>query len=67
MTWNYLSIAIVSAWVLAIIALGVTLPMASIWGWAALIGLGLVPPLVVLRLWARPAQSMSERIQQALR
>jgi hypothetical protein len=59
--------ALIVAWVLAVGALGFSWGATSIMGWALLVVVSLVPPVLMLRFWTAPAQSMSESIQKALR
>ncbi len=61
-----LKLAIVGVWILAIGAFGVLRPVVTMSGWSALAGVGLLPPIILLRAWNRPSQTMSEEIQQAL-
>lgn len=58
---------IACGWILLISALGVLYPVVTMSGWIALVGVGLLPPVLLLRAWKRPSQTMSEEIQQALR
>ena len=57
-----------AAWVLS--ATVVAIVMAVDMSWAKgliLAGFGLLPPLAILLLWNEPAQTMSERINDARR
>jgi len=57
--------AIAGVWVLGACVVGIVSQVNSIGGWAALAGLGVLPPLVLLRVWNNPAQTMSESISAA--
>jgi hypothetical protein len=62
-----LKTVIAAVWLVAIAALAVALPVNTISGWAAIVGLGLLPLVLMLRAWNQPAQTMSEVIQEARR
>jgi hypothetical protein len=64
---EYVKTAIVGAWVLGVGAIAFSVNLTSIPGWFAIVGLAVLPPLFMPRLWSKPAQSMSESIQEALR
>ena len=59
--------AIVGAWMLAwsVIALSVDVNTAS--GWIVLVASGVLPPLMLLRLWQTPTPTMSESIRHVLK
>jgi hypothetical protein len=59
--------AIVGAWMLAwsVIALSVDVNTAS--GWIVLVASGVLPPLMLLRLWQTPTPTMSESIRDVLK
>ena len=59
--------AVVAAWVLGLAAVAVSGEVTSATGWMFLVGLGVLPPLVLLRMWHQPAQTMSESIREVLR
>lgn len=63
------SIKTVSAatWMFAVGIGGVIANLNSRASWAALVGIAIVPPLVMMRLWKDPPQTMSESIQDARR
>ena len=54
-------------WLVAIIALAVFLPVTTVGGWIAIVGLGLLPLVLMLRAWNQPSQTMSEVISEARR
>ncbi len=65
---NYqMKAAVVGAWMLACGAMALLVHVSSVAGWAALIGLGILPPLMFLRLWRPPVPSMSESIREVLK
>jgi hypothetical protein len=67
MQFDYLKVALMAAWVLAVGALGYASGTTSIAGWTLVAALSLVPPAVMARLWSAPAASMSESIRDVLR
>ena len=58
---------IATLWVSAVSIAGVAADVHSIGGWTILGALAVVPPLVMLRRWTEPQQSISESIQEARR
>lgn len=64
---EHLKIAIAGAWLLGLAALAFLVNLSSIGGWTLLLGLGLLPPFILMRMWRQPAQTMSERIREGLR
>jgi Cu/Ag efflux pump CusA len=56
-----------TVWVVAMVALGFAANVTSLSGWTILAGLAALPPIVMLRFWSEPAQSMSESIREARR
>ena len=56
-----------SAWVLAVIVVGLAVGVESTTGLIALATVGLLPPLGVLLLWNDPTPSLSESIAKVLR
>lgn len=67
MTLQQIKVLSVVAWVLAIGAVALLAGATSTSSWLALAALAIVPPLVALRFWKRPDQTMSQSIQEALR
>lgn len=67
MRFEYLKAAIVAAWIVGIGALAVFSNMTSIGGWILIAGLALLPPVVILRLWGPPAETISESIRDVKR
>jgi hypothetical protein len=54
-------------WVLTCGVMAVSLNVSSASDWVLLIGLGVLPPLMLLRMWHPPAPTLSERIRQVLK
>lgn len=54
-------------WTLTVGALAYASGVTSVGGWAMVLVLACAPPLIMLRLWRVPVQSMSESIRKALR
>ena len=67
MTLQQMKVLAVAAWVLAIGAAALFAGVTSSSGWLVLAALAIVPPLVAMRFWKRPDQTMSQSIQEALR
>ena len=67
MQFEHIKTAVVGGWVLGLGALAVSFGVGSPTGLMLLVGLGLVPPLVLFRMWPQPAQTMSESIYAALK
>ena len=67
MTLPQIKVLAVAAWVLAIGAVALLAGVTSTSGWLALAALAIVPPIVAMRFWKRPDQTMSQSIQEALR
>jgi hypothetical protein len=59
--------AIVGGWVLGLGAIAVSFGVDSAKGWMLLVGLGVVPPLMLFRMWRQPAPTMSESIHEVLK
>ena len=56
-----------TVWVLAACTLGIAIGVASMPALAALSVIALLPPLIMLRLWNDPPQSISERVREVRR
>jgi hypothetical protein len=67
MRTDYVKAALIAVWMLAVGVLGYVLGATSFVGWTVLAAMALTPPVVVMRLWNPPSQSMSECIREALR
>ena len=58
---------IVGAWVLGVGVIALSVNLTSATGWSILVGLGLLPPIIMLRMWKQPELTTSERIREAIR
>ncbi len=54
-------------WVSAVSMAGIAGNVTSLSSWTVLAGVAVLPPLVMMRRWNDPRQSMSQSIQEALR
>jgi hypothetical protein len=59
--------AVVGGWVLGLGAIALSLNVSSLTGWLVIIALGVLPSLVLLRMWHQPVQTMSESIRDVLK
>ena len=66
---NLQNIKVVSGavWALAVGGAGLLAGVSSSSNWLALAGLAIVPPLVMMRFWNQPDETMSQSIQGVLR
>ncbi len=62
-----LKIIVATAWVLAVCIAGIVGSVNALSTWAALAGIAVFPPLVMMWRWNSPRQTMSESIQEVLR
>ena len=62
-----IKVLIATLWVSAVSIAGMAANVNSFGGWMVLGALAVVPPIVMLRRWSGPQQSMSESIQEARR
>ena len=67
MPLEYVKNGIAGAWIVGLAILAAFLGLNSLLGWTVLVVLGLLPPLVMLRVWNPPAQTTSESIRKVLR
>ena len=67
MQTDYVKAASTGVWILAVGVLGYVLGATSFVGWTVLAAMALTPPVVMMRLWSAPSQSMTESIREALR
>jgi hypothetical protein len=58
---------IATLWVSAVFIAGIAGNVDSLPRWTVLAGVAVLPPLVMMRRWNDPRQSMSQSIQEALR
>lgn len=56
-----------AGWVLAWAGIVLLARPGSIMGWGLLVGGGVVPPYILLRMWRPPAETLSESIREALK
>ena len=61
--------AAVGGWALGLGILAFSTHLTSVGAWTVLVGLGVLPPLIMLKMWnpPDPAKSMSESIRDALK
>ena len=59
--------AAAAVWIIAAGAFGALAPVTTPSGWFMLAALATTPPLIIMQYWKRPAQTMSESIQKAIR
>lgn len=64
---QHMRTAIVAAWVLAWCAVAFLVDVTSVTGWMTLVAVAVLPPIVLLRMWRAPAQTMSESIRNVLK
>ena len=67
MRLQQMNIAFAAVWISVLAAIGVLANVTSVVSWTILGALAVIPPLIVMRLWNAPEQSISESIQEALR
>ena len=67
METEHVKIASIAAWIIAVGFLGYISGITSLAGWTVLAAVSVIPPVVMMRLWRLPAQSMSESIREVLR
>ena len=59
-----MKIAVVIAWALIWSVIAVSL-VSSVGNWILVVGSGVLPPLMILRMWHPPARTVSARIREA--
>jgi hypothetical protein len=64
---EHVKVASIAGWILAVGVLGYISGITSLAGLTVLAAVAVIPPVVVMKLWRVPSQSMSESIQNALR
>ena len=67
MTLKTIKATIAALWVFAMGTAALVANVTSFSSWLVLVGCAIVPPIVMMRYWNRPEQSMSQSIQQVLR
>ena len=65
MNLEYLKRTTAAVWILGFVILGAVLSIASPVGWALFTVVAIGPPLVMLHFWNKPAQTLSQSIQEA--
>ena len=60
MQMKHLKTSIVAGWLLILAAIAAPLNIGSAAGWLLLLGLGLFPPMMLFRIWQRPAPTVGE-------
>ena len=67
MKLEQMSLLAAAGWVLAWVGIVLLVHVGSTMGWILLVGAGIIPPCLLLRMWRRPAQTMSESIREVLK
>jgi hypothetical protein len=67
MPLEYVKKGIAGAWIVGLAVAAAFLGLSTILGWTVLVVLGLLPPLVMMRMWNPPSQTTSESIRNVLR
>ena len=64
MQLEHMKTGVALGWVLTCGVTAVSLNVSSAGDWVLLIGLGVLPPLMLFRMWHAPAPTLSERIRE---
>jgi hypothetical protein len=67
MKFEHMKTAIVGVWLLGLGAIALSINMSAAGGWTLFLGLGLLPALILLKMWHQPTPTMSESIRDVLR
>lgn len=67
MQTDQLKAVVIGTWILAIGVLAYISDPTSVAGWTVLAAVAATPPVVMMRLWRVPAQTVSESIRDVLR
>ena len=67
MTAPSIKASVAALWIITAGAFGTLAPLTTSPGWFILAALATAPPLIFMHYWKRPAQTMSESIQKAIR
>lgn len=67
MQTDQLKAAVIGTWILVIGVLAYISDPTSVAGWTVLAAVAATPPVVMMRLWRVPAQTVSESIREVLR
>jgi hypothetical protein len=64
MTLEDMKLSVVIAWALIWSVIAVSL-VSSVSNWILIVGLGMLPPLMILRMWQPPVRAVTARIREA--
>jgi hypothetical protein len=64
---DHVKAALIGTWILTVGVLGYVAGATSFIGWTVVAGMAFTPPVVMMRLWSPPSESMSESIREVLR
>jgi hypothetical protein len=67
MQLEHMKTAVVVAWVLTWGVMAVSLDMSSASGWVLMVASGVLPTLMLLRMWQPPAQTLAGGIREVLK
>jgi hypothetical protein len=67
MRTEQLKAGVIGTWILAVGVLAYISDPTSLAGWTVLAAVAATPPVVMMRLWRAPAQTVSESIREVLR
>jgi hypothetical protein len=56
--------AIAVAWLISVLAVGITLPVTSTTGWITIVAFGALPFVFMRLAWREPVQTLSESISK---
>jgi len=67
MSPKHIKLTLAGLWAVALGGLGLVADVTSSSGWLMLASTAVVPPLVMMRYWNHPHQTLAQRIEQDLR
>jgi len=67
MQLKYIKTVLAAGWAVGLTAIALFAHVTGIGSWISLMGLALLPPIVMVRMWNGPDQSLSQSIQEARR
>ena len=67
MQTEHVKAALAGGWIAAAGSIGYLAGTSSVAGWTLLAMVSLAPPVLMVRFWSAPPQTMSETIRNALR
>jgi hypothetical protein len=67
MRFERMKTAVIGGWVLGVGAIALAINMSAAGGWTLFLGLGLLPALILLKMWHQPTPTLSESIRDVLR